>query len=397
MLPVVSVAAAEDTQMTSAVSLVTTRAGGRSCHLLPPRILRIALPLLLVLAAGCAGSRHTVPAGTAVATNIGGLEYIPLHALCQEYNASCQWDRDSHAVLVQYGPFQVRGEENSPMVSINGLQQRLPGPVVVYRGAVMVPRALKDWLPRIGVTPPPAALTPSLPAGANQLRRVMLDPGHGGKDPGASAHGVREKDVVLDIAQRLRQHLSARGVEVLMTRDDDTFIALGERTRLANQRGADLFLSIHANASRNRNAHGVEAYYLREKADGSAWAWAASGEFDAPVPAAELGASSRTLKAILWDLAHAEDRRESVELSMRLCRTLREELQARSRGVRGARFQVLRTAAMPAVLLEVGYLTNTAEEARLGDPSYREAFARALADGVLHYAQQYAQTDGFAR
>ena len=102
------------------------------------------------------------------------------------------------------------------------------------------------------------------------------------------------------------------------------------------------------------------------------------------------------MNAILWDLLHAERRRESVELGMRLCRALREQLQLRSRGVRGARFHVLRTATMPALLLEVGYLTNAQEGARLNDPAFRDTLAGAVADGVLHYVQQYAQSNGFA-
>ena len=294
---------------------------------------------------------------------------------------------------MQLGPLLMTGRENNPLVMVNGFPQRLAGPIVVYRGVVMVPRVLEDWLPRLGLPPaqPPAA-------GGNAIRRIILDPGHGGHDPGAiGPSGVREKDVVLDIARRLRDKLVARGVEVLMTREDDTFVPLGGRTRLAAERQADLFLSIHANASRNKRVHGVEAYYLREAQDGSGWAWSAAREFQAPVNTGAMGQPSRTLNAILWDLLHAECRREAVELGMRLCRTLREQLQLRSRGVRGARFHVLRTATMPAVLLEVGYLTHQEEEMRLGDPAFREALAQAVADGTLHYVQQYAQSNGFAR
>lgn len=348
---------------------------------------------MLLFAAGCAGPRSAAIA-TVAPTRIGGLDYLPLQSLCQRTQAACQWDRRAQTVTVQLGALQMAGKENSPSVTINGIPQRLAGPIVVYRGVLMVPRVLEDWLSKIGLQP---AIPPAAAAGANVIRRVILDPGHGGHDPGATGPtGVREKEVVLDLARRLRDHLAARGVEVLMTRADDTFVSLGGRTRLAAEQQADLFLSIHANASRNKRVHGVEAYYLREAQDGSGWAWSAAAQAAPPMEGRALD-QNRTLKAILWDLAHAEHRREAVELGMRFCRTLREQLQLRSRGVRGARFHVLRTATMPAVLLEIGYLSNPEEERRLADPAFREAMAGALADGALHYLHQYAQSNGFAR
>ena len=343
--------------------------------------------MVLLLAAGCAGPR---PPSTAalVPTRIGGLEYVSLHALCQRHQATCQWNRKTHDVTVQCGGWQVHGQENSPVVTVNGLPQRLTGPLVIYHRTLMAPRSLEDWLTRVGLPAPPTQPTTALPSSANQIRRIMLDPGHGGQDPGAAGpSGVREKDIVLDIAKRLRDKLVMHGMDVYMTRDDDTFIPLTERTRMANDRRVDLFLSIHGNASRNRHIYGVEAYYLREKADGAAWAWAAAGEFPPPADPGALWEQNRTLKAILWDLTHAEHRREAVELGMRLCRSLREQMQIRSRGVRGARFHVLRTAAMPAVLLEVGYLTNPQEETRLHDAAYRDSLAEALAAGIRQYAQ----------
>ena len=281
-----------------------------TCHLSPSRILRITLPMVLLLAAGCAAPHRPVT-GAITPTRIGGLDYLPLQALCARTQATCHWDRRAHTVTVQLDALQMAGQENSPFVTINGLPQRLTGPIVLYHGAVMVPRVLEDWLPKLSLQP--FAQPPALAAGAQYIRRVILDPGHGGHDPGATGPtGVREKDVVLDVARRLRDKLAARGVEVLMTREDDTFIPLGGRTRLAADHEADLFLSLHANASRNKRVHGVEAYYLREAQDGSGWAWSAAGEFAPPVEGATLG-QSRTLNAILWDMAHAEHRREAKQ------------------------------------------------------------------------------------
>ncbi len=358
--------------------------------------------LLLALLTGCAAHHpKTPPVITPVA--IAGVDYLPVPALCDRYHAKLSWDRRAHTITVDVRGLQIRGEENSPLITLNGIPQRLTGPLVVYHRTLMAPSSVEQWLSLTGsppaVTPAPLPPPPApVPTNVNQMRRIMLDPGHGGHDPGAiGPNGVREKDVVLDVARRLRDKLAGRGVDVQMTRADDTFIPLTGRTRLANERRADLFVSIHANASRNRHVYGVEAYYLREKADGSAWAYAAAGGLPPPVDEGLMAGSSRTLKAIVWDLLHAERRREAVELGMRLCRSLREQAQTRSRGVRGARFQVLRTAAMPAVLIEVGYLTNQEEEARLGDPAYRDALAESLANGLLQYVQQYAQSDGFTR
>lgn len=359
------------------------------------RTFHLTLPLLLLsLLTGCAAPRHAAT-GPVAPTRIGGLDYLPLESLCARAQAVCRWDRRAHTVTVQLGPLLMAGQEHSPAVTVNGFPRRLAGPIVVYHGVLMVPRTLEDWLLTLGA--PSAAAPPAVSTGANAIRRVVLDPGHGGHDPGAiGVAGVREKDVVLDVARRLRDKLASGGVEALMTREDDTFVPLGGRTQMAAERKADLFVSIHANASRNKRVHGVEAYYLRETQDGSGWAWSAAGAFDPPVGGTALD-RSRTLRAILWDLAHAEHRREAVEVGMRLCRVMREQLRLRSRGVRGARFHVLRTAMMPAVLVEVGYLTNAGEEAQLDDAAFREALAAALADGVLHYVRQYAQRDGFAR
>ena len=348
---------------------------------------------------GCAAHHPRTPA-VITPVQIAGVDYLPVQGLCDRYHATLSWDRRAHAVTVDARGLQIRGAENSPLITLNGIPQRLTGPLVVYHRTLMAPSTVEQWLSLTGPSPAPPSAPPPAPAstGANHIRRIMLDPGHGGHDPGAiGPGGVREKDVVLDVARRLREKLVARGLDVQMTRDDDTFIPLTGRARLANERRADLFLSLHANSSRNRRVYGVEAYYLREQADGSAWAYAAAGELPPPVDEGLLAGPSRTLTAIVWDLRHTESRREAVELGMRLCRSLREQMQTRSRGVRGARFQVLRTAAMPALLLEIGYLTNREEEAHLGDPAYRDAMAESLASGLLQYVQQYARSDGFSR
>jgi N-acetylmuramoyl-L-alanine amidase len=221
-----------------------------------------------------------------------------------------------------------------------------------------------------------------LPAGTpltRPVQTIVIDAGHGGHDPGTSHHGLKEKHLALDIARRLRSALQDAGLTVVMTRDSDEFLPLSRRPGIANRADADLFVSVHINANRSRRVSGIEVYYPRVSVVSSSAHWPPS------VSPSEVGVSSATVKQVLWDLVLGRTRSQSRRLASAICRTMREDLQVHCRGVKPARFVVLREAWMPAVLVEVGYLSNQAEAQRLGTAAYRQAAARAIAGGIIAY------------
>ncbi len=217
-----------------------------------------------------------------------------------------------------------------------------------------------------------------------KIRRVVVDAGHGGKDTGAiGPHGVREKDLALAIAKKVAARLKSLGFTVVMTRSDDTFISLDERTRIANEAHADLFVSVHCNAARKRNLAGVETWTLN----------VASDRYAARLAAFENAEADRTvsdLRLILADLAtkananDARDLAQSVQSS--LMRTLRSRVgNVRDHGVKQALFYVLLGTHMPSILVETGFISNPAEEARLKSARFQEGTAEAIARGVKDF------------
>ena len=228
---------------------------------------------------------------------------------------------------------------------------------------------------------------------------VVIDPGHGGRDPGAIGRkGLKEKDVVLDIANRVARKLKKKGLRVILTRAKDKFIPLNERTAIANRNRADLFLSIHANAAFTRRASGFETFYVSEAVDDHARAVAAT---ENSVLELERGTSrgklDDTLHAILWDLAYTEFRVESIEWGELLVRELAKNIRGENRGVKPGPFYVLKGAQMPSLLVEVGFISNVVEENRLRKTSHREKIAKALVDSILRYKKVYEKKAGFTR
>lgn len=223
---------------------------------------------------------------------------------------------------------------------------------------------------------------------------AVVDPGHGGEKEGAvGPSGLREKDLTLQIARRLAVRLAALGGRAVLTRDADRSVPLAARAALANARQADLFVSIHLNAmpgpARGR-ARGVETYFLSADAsDASATAVAARENADRL--AGELEPDPRDpVSGILQDLADKDALSESSRLAYAVHERLVRGLGAEDRGVKQAPFYVLAGARMPAVLLEVGFVSNAAEARRLATPAYQDQVARAIADGVAAWRSALA-------
>jgi N-acetylmuramoyl-L-alanine amidase len=221
-----------------------------------------------------------------------------------------------------------------------------------------------------------------------KIGRIAIDPGHGGHDTGTvGPTGLQEKDVVLDVALRLKKLLERNtGCTVIMTRSDDTFIPLEERTAVANEKAADLFISIHANASRDKSARGIETYYLN-----------LTSSPDALEVAARENATSQEsvhqLQDLIKKIATTEKIEESQEFALQVQRQVHERVAKasgvaqRDRGVKKAPFVVLIGANMPSILSEISFLTNPRDERLLKRGDYRQRVAEALYRGVLDYVR----------
>ncbi len=281
----------------------------------------------------------------------------------------------------------------------SSLPRRAPEPDPPPRRPAPPPPARKTPKPPSvaarSADPPPDATPPPVevePAGnlslarqlGLQVSRIVIDAGHGGQDPGATSNGLLEADVVLDIARRLAERLGSQpGVEVVMTRTDDTFLPLRARTALANEVKADLFLSIHANASRNSKAHGVETYFLDFALDPEAEQIAARENLAA-------SGKMKDLQNLLETIAANSKLRESREFAGAIQRAMVSHLQAvnadvRDLGVKQAPFFVLIGARMPSVLAEVSFVTNRHEASLLATDAYRDRIADALLEGIFRY------------
>jgi N-acetylmuramoyl-L-alanine amidase len=305
---------------------------------------------------------------------------------------------------------------NRLMVEVRGA---LPGPAIPPEPAPAVPTVVtglpapvRGSPPKVDPPAPPVVLSAAVPAppaprieipkaakrtstGSNSLtralglkvERIVIDAGHGGHDQGTEGpKGLLEKDLVLDVATRLGKLVGERmGAEVIYTRSDDTFIPLDQRTALANERKADLFLSIHANSSPYPRIAGIETFYLNF-----------SSSKDALDVAARENASSQKsifeLQDIIQKITQHDKAEESKEFASRLQAALyafsaRNVPGEKNRGVKKAPFVVLIGASMPSVLAEIGFLSNPREEALLKKPDYRQKLAEALYRGVARYSE----------
>lgn len=277
--------------------------------------------------------------------------------------------------------------ETTPGLTAAQPELRAP-PAVQPEPPAPAPAAVKDQVAKIveqAPDEPPSKV--KLPRSAIKgLRRIVVDAGHGGKDPGAvGANGLLEKDVTLAMAKKLAVQLEEElDCEVILTRKTDIFIPLEERTAIANKVGADLFISIHANASVNRAAQGVETYYLNFSKNDKA----------AAVAARENGTSIKQvgdLELILFDLMANAKINESSRLASEIQKSLVTDLSrhysnVKDLGVKQGPFYVLLGATMPSVLVESAFISNAVEETRLQDGKFHEKTASAIVKGVRNYA-----------
>jgi N-acetylmuramoyl-L-alanine amidase len=253
--------------------------------------------------------------------------------------------------------------------------------------AAPVPEGPAPRVAKKGSTTAERSLTRTL---GLKIRRVVLDPGHGGHDHGTTGHsGLIEKELVLDVTRRLGVLLEQNmGCEVIYTRTTDVFLSLEQRAALANQKKADLFLSVHANSSPLRTAAGTETYYLSFT----------TSKADMEVAARENASSERSiseLRDLVSKIALREKADESREFAAKIQSSLAKvsfgAQERRNRGVKRAPFVVLVGASMPAVLTEIGFVTNSKEEAQMKKPEFRQRLAEGIFKGIEQYADSLGQ------
>lgn len=360
----------------------------------------ILVAVIALVVSGCATRTPSFKAEALLRKdirNIGGVSYVPLARVCDAYGLDWSWDRFSRVAIVKDRTRSIALREGGATAVVNGSEKKLARPSVLRDGALYVPASFVPELLETSATAVQEiqAAAPGLKRYA--IRTVVLDAGHGGEQSGARSrrYGLREKDVTLRIVKKLKARLEERGISVILTRGQDRSVSLADRSRIANDISADLFVSVHANASRTRQAGGFECYYLSEATDDRARALEAAENASFKFGHHSSPGSSRGLDATLWDLTLTENRVESCELAGNICRSANRDLAVKNRGVKAARFYVLKNTRMPGVLVEVGFLTNRHDAMRMGQSGYLDRVAAALAKGILAYKGEYERTNGF--
>ncbi len=366
---------------------------------------------LLVLLAGLGWARPT--AESLIIVRGGATRSVPVErhrgypaapAVALAEALGYRWTDDAMRVEGE----RIRFAEGSPFFAVGPDIFQLPNPPYRWRAQLMIPVSWAlDWLPRAQalrwryldgrLVERPAAAVAAPERGRPWF--VVIDPGHGGEDPGTiGLSGTKEKEVTLAVGRRLAQRLGREpGVQVLLTRERDTLIALGDRPRFAQLAGVeatpDLFISIHGNSMPRKpnSTRGFETYFLAlartEEARRVALRENASLRFEANRSLEDLD----PLQFMLSDLQSTANLRESRRFATHINHSMGAALPAPDRGVRQGPFQVLVGATMPAVLVEVGYLSNRSEEKLLRSPSYQAKIADALADAVVNYLAEYGR------
>jgi N-acetylmuramoyl-L-alanine amidase len=336
---------------------------------------------------------------TRVVLDVAGISSYSVYALYNPYRLVIECARDRPVLPVAAFPPPRPVLPLVGRATVVAVALELPGtvPTLAPPPEEPAPLAANPVVPATssGAAAPPATNVGGGFSMARQLglsvSRIVIDPGHGGHDPGATGKGLTEAALVLDVSLRLEKLLAAvEGVEVILTRRTDEFVQLQERTAIANREGADLFLSIHANASSNSLAQGIETYFLNFATSGAA----------AAVAARENAASGQPMAALpdlVKSIALHNKLDESRDLAVYIQSGLARKLQPSNRnlknlGVKQAPFVVLIGAAMPSVLAEISFLTNSQDLALVRTPAYRQRIAEGLFDAIRKY-QTSLKTD----
>lgn len=320
---------------------------------------------------------------------IQGKKYIGLAKIARYYDMDWELDPFFQKIVLVKEHNKLIFALNSSYALLNQNNFYLGGKVIIHQGEIMIPYdGMKKIITYLYYRKYKAAEFEI--KRRYRIRRIVIDPGHGGKDPGAiGKYGLKEKDVVLDVARILKTLLEKEGYRVILTRNSDRFLSLWRRTYIANRAHADLFISIHANSSRDHRATGHEVYYLAEANDDYARALAAAENYPLYLEEREDIASDISLRATIWDLIINENREESIALAHEISKALAHHSSDKVRGVKSAKFYVLKGVNMPAVLIEIGFISNPYYEKLMRTHKFKRRIAEAILRGIKEYDQRY--------
>lgn len=317
--------------------------------------------------------------------NINGVTYLPLGVLCQRKKLELRYDAFAKTALISGQNHKINLMVGQNLILVDGYPQHIKHNIELYQGALVVPEKFRtEILEQIfPVTCPIGAQAMPL-----SIKKIVIDPGHGGYDPGTHGRsGIQEKEINLDIAKRLAGLLNCEGAETVLTRSSDVFVSLQRRAEIANRAKADLFISIHSNANRVRSLNGFEVYYISDS--GNNWRNKNSKGGLLPISRSSYQELSPALETTLWDMIYTYQKAQSIGLAESICKSVSGNSCPRVIGTKSAGFYVLKGTQMPAVLVEVGFLSNTQEERLLKNSSYRQEIADAIVSGIKNYANDY--------
>lgn len=301
----------------------------------------------------CAGAQP-------LTTRIRDTGYVRLSEWARWQGLGWHWLKRDESFQLTNRTTRLQFAVDSREARVNGLQVWLLYPLASRDGSLYISQLDVDATFR-------PLLSPASPEPGKKIKTICLDPGHGGKDPGNRLPGRQEKDYVLRLAFELRDQLKQAGFKVVLTRSNDNLIELSERPELARRAGADLFVSLHFNATEGgrAEARGSEVYCL--------------------TPAGAASTNARGEGARTGAFSGNRTNGRNLLLAYQIQKSLVRTLQSGDRGVRRARFEVLREATMPAVLIEAGFLSHPEEGKKIFTADYRRQVARAITEGIQSY------------
>jgi len=294
-------------------------------------------------------------------TRINGIDYVPLAEIGGSLGMDVQWLKSGERLRLKSEWTTMDFTVHRRDFTLNGTTLNLGWPIGTKGGQLYLSEV--DYEKTLQ-----PVLTPQVFDHVPKLYRIVIDPGHGGKDPGAQNRGLKvaEKTVVLDVAKRLKANLEKLGYKVSLTRDDDRYLELTDRSAVANRARADLFISLHFNATGSSSVSGLETYVFTAE----------------NMPSSSRG---KLLGSDRRDYDGNENDTWNMLVGYYVQRELVDQTHADDRGVKRARFTVLRDLQMPGILIEGGFVTSSSEGPKIGSASYRQKLADAIADGVVTY------------
>jgi N-acetylmuramoyl-L-alanine amidase len=312
---------------------------------------------------------------------------IPLQDVCDRYHVTWQWDGVTQVVMMEYRGNISRALVGSSIVLIGKHPIILSAPLRREHSTIYVPEDFEaKVLAPFGVPIRGLGQVES----SSRVHVIVIDAGHGGKDRGTMAlSGMDEKEIVLDVAKRLRALLEGAGIKVIMTRDTDDFISLPERTIIAARSGGDLFVSVHVNSNPDHAVNGLLVYYF-DSIDRRDRNEEQRKENERIFLKSLSADGSQTMQAIVTDMMDTYKSAQSQKLAKLIIREARFEpgVKVRGDGIRICHFFVVRNTLIPAVLVETGFLSNHQEHSKLISPLYRQKMAEIIARGILDYANE---------